>query len=77
MHTEAHFVLENVLIACKTINVFGDLAVKNLETGIPIDLMAEEKDELVRAFKLMRLTLDFVDPLITASFDHASRRCVV
>ncbi|VVP61555.1 hypothetical protein PS870_06370 [Pseudomonas fluorescens] len=74
MHTEAHFVLEDVLIACKTINVFGDLAVKNLEAGIPNDLVEEEKDELERAFKLMRLTLDFVNPLITASFDQTPRR---
>ncbi|MHC8346702.1 hypothetical protein [Pseudomonas sp. RT6P73] len=35
MHTEAHFVLEDVLMACKTLNMFGDLAIKNLEHGIP------------------------------------------
>lgn len=77
MHTEAHFVLEDVLMACKTLNIFGDLAIENLERGIPNDLADDEKEDLARAFKLMRLTLDCVNPLIAATFDDAIHRRAV
>ncbi|MCP1489769.1 hypothetical protein J3D48_006179 [Pseudomonas fluorescens] len=77
MHVEAHSVLENVLITCKTLNVFGDLAIDNLQQGIPNDLADGEKEDLKRAFRLMRLTLDCVNPLITATFDEASHSRVV
>lgn len=77
MHIEAHSVLENVLMTCKTLNAFGDLAIDNLQRGIPNDLADGEKEDLKRAFRLMRLTLDCVNPLITATFDKASQSCVV
>ncbi|WP_414927258.1 hypothetical protein [Pseudomonas zeae] len=64
MNNEAHSVLEDILMACKTLNVFGDHAAESLENHQPIDLTAQEKDELNRAFKLMRLTLDCVHPII-------------
>ncbi|TMU73957.1 hypothetical protein FGA82_22065 [Pseudomonas fluorescens] len=73
MHAEAHSVLENVLMTCKTINAFGDLAIENLQHGIPNDLADVEKENLRRAFRLMRLTLDCVNPLITATVDEASQ----
>jgi hypothetical protein len=77
MHVEAHCVLENVLMTCKTLNAFGDLAIDNLQQGIPNDLADGEKEDLKRAFRLMRLTLDCVNPLITATFDEASQSRVV
>lgn len=64
MNTKAHCVLENVLVACRTLNDFGDDAAESLEQHVPIDLTEQEKDELNRAFRLMRLTLDCVHPLI-------------
>ncbi|MBB6158519.1 hypothetical protein HDC30_005777 [Pseudomonas sp. JAI115] len=73
MHTEAHFVLEDVLVACKTLNAFGDLAAKNLENHHPIDLTDEERDHLNRAFKLMQMSLDCVSPLIKPSGVSLSR----
>lgn len=76
MHTEAHLVLEDVLMACKTLNTFGESAIKNLEHGVPNPLEAEEKNELARAFSLMRLTLDCVNPLIAATFDETTYRRV-
>ncbi|AIC22521.1 hypothetical protein EY04_27455 [Pseudomonas chlororaphis] len=76
MHTEAHFVLEDVLMTCRTLTNFGDRAIKNLEHGIPNDLDDEEKDELERAFNLMRLILNCVNPLISASFDKTTQRRV-
>lgn len=76
MHTEAHFVLEDVLMACQTLNTFGDRAIKNLEHGIPNDLDDVEKDELQRAFTLMRLSLTCIHPLISASCDEAPQRRV-
>ena len=76
MHTQAHSVLEDILTTCKTLNTFGDRAVKNLEQGIPNNLVDDEKDELERAFHLMRLTLDCVNPLIAATFDETTHRRV-
>lgn len=76
MHTEAHFVLEDVLMTCRTLANFGDRAIKNLEHGIPSDLDDEEKDELERAFKLMRLTLTCINPLISATVDKTTQRHV-
>jgi hypothetical protein len=65
MHTEAQFVLESVLQACKSINALGDLATDKLENHVPLDLTVQEKDELSRAFKLMRSALDCADHLIS------------
>lgn len=76
MHTEAHFVLEDVLLACKTLNIFADLAIDNLEHGIPNDLADTEKQDLERAFSLMRMTLDCVTPLICATADETPRKWV-
>ncbi|MBP4002546.1 hypothetical protein [Pseudomonas koreensis] len=73
MHAEAHCVLEDVLMTCKTINAFGDLAIENLQHGIPNDLADVEKESLIRAFRLMRLTLDCVNPLITATVKEGSQ----
>ena len=69
MHSEVHFVLEDVLKTCRTLANFGDRAIKNLEHDIPCDLDDEEKDELERAFNLMRLTLARINPLIAATRD--------
>jgi hypothetical protein len=74
MHTEAHSVLEDVLMTCQTISTFGDRAIKNLEHGIPNPLDAQEKDELERAFNLMRLTLACINPLISATFEEKPLR---
>jgi hypothetical protein len=73
MHIEAHFVLKDVLMACKSLNAFGDLAAKNLENSLPITLSVEEKDQLHRAFKLMHLSLNCVSPLINSSDDLLSK----
>ncbi|CAI8808408.1 hypothetical protein [Pseudomonas zeae] len=67
MHDETHSVLENILLACITINAFGDRAAERIENHVPLDLTAQEKDELNRAFKLMHLTLDCVHPLFNFS----------
>jgi hypothetical protein len=64
-------------MTCKTLNAFGDLAVDNLQHGIPNDLADVDKEDLKRAFRLMRLTLDCVNPLITATFDEISQKRVV
>ncbi|MHC8346730.1 hypothetical protein [Pseudomonas sp. RT6P73] len=74
MHTEAHFVLKDVLRTCQTLNNFADRAIKNLEADIPSDLDDEEKSELERAFNLMRLTLACISPLISATVDNARQR---
>jgi hypothetical protein len=66
MHT-AQSVLEDVLVACKTLNFFGDEAAEKLENQRPIELTEEEKDQLNRAFKLMHLSLNCVSPLINLS----------
>ena len=76
MHTEAHFVLKDVLMACQTLNTFGAAAIKNLEHGIANDLDDDEKDELQRAFSLMRLTLNCINPLIAATFNETTHRRV-
>jgi hypothetical protein len=72
MHNTAHIVLEDVLVACNTINLLGDQTAANLENRRPIDLTEQEKDELNRAFTLMRQTLDCVHPLI--NFDSVALR---
>lgn len=64
MHTAAHIVLEDVLVACNTVHLLGDHAAANLENHRPVDLTVQEKDELNRAFTLMRHVLDCVHPLI-------------
>lgn len=64
MHNEAHFVLEDVLMACKSINAFGDRAAQTLENDLPIELTIEERSQLHRAFKLMQFSLECVSPLI-------------
>ncbi|MHC8403372.1 hypothetical protein ACYZTX_29055 [Pseudomonas sp. MDT1-17] len=76
MHTEAHFVLKDVLMTCQTLNNFAYRAIKNLEAGFPNDLDDEEKSELERAFNLMRLTLACISPLISVTADEARLRRV-
>ncbi|MDI2146193.1 hypothetical protein KBJ94_29530 [Pseudomonas sp. ITA] len=72
MHAEAQCVLEDVLMTCRTLNVFGDLVIDHLKQGLPNELDDEEKADLERAFKLMRLTLDCVNPLISATVGNPS-----
>jgi hypothetical protein len=71
MHTEAHFVLKDVLMTCQTLNDFAERAIRNLETGIPNDLDDEERSDLEQAFNLLRLTLACISPLISATADEA------
>ncbi|CAI8807304.1 hypothetical protein [Pseudomonas zeae] len=66
MHNAAHIVLEDVLVACNAVHHFGDRAATTLENQQPLDLSPQEIEELNRAFKLMRETMDCVDPLINA-----------
>jgi hypothetical protein len=67
MHPAAHIVLENVLVACNTVHLLGSRAADMLEVQQTLNLTEEEKDDLNRAFKLMRQTLDCVNPLINSS----------
>lgn len=64
MHTTAHIVLEDVLIACNTVHLLGHQLTDLLEHQQTIKLTPQEKDELTRAFQLMRMTMDCVAPLV-------------
>lgn len=72
MHNTANIVLEDVLVACNTINLLSNRAAENLENHLTVDLTNQEKDELNHAFHLMRQTLDCVHPLI--NFENGSLR---
>lgn len=68
MPTEPHFVLEDILLVCQTINVFGDQAAKSLTSGQPLALSELDRADLEEAFKLMRHALDRVQPLVATPF---------
>lgn len=70
MHTEPHLVLEDVLNACQTINVFGEHASQSLTQGQPLLMSEHDRLELQEAFTLMRNALDRVQPLVARPFSE-------
>ncbi|MHC8397933.1 hypothetical protein ACYZTX_00035 [Pseudomonas sp. MDT1-17] len=64
MHTKAELAVADVLMAARALNDFRNQVMAILQHGVPYPLDDRERVELKQAIKLLRRTLDSVDPFI-------------